>query len=220
MKKFGFLAGVILLGLPSCAQTETTTDTMADDSVKVNETMDTATFGGGCFWCVETIFQQLQGVQKVESGYSGGTVKNPSYKEVCTGNTGHAEVVNIYFDPSKISYGELLGVFFAVHDPTTLNRQGGDVGTQYRSSVFYHSDEQKAIAEDVIRQLSVSGEFADPIVTTLERFDVFYKAEDYHQDYFNINPDQPYCNAVIRPKVEKFRKKYASKLKESVANNH
>lgn len=198
--------------LSSCAQ-DTKTYGMQDDHIKPAQQNEVATLGGGCFWCTETIFQQLKGVEKVESGYSGGHVKNPSYKEVCTGRTGHAEVIRIHFDPSVISFGEILGVFFAVHDPTTLNRQGADVGTQYRSAIFYHSEEQKSVAESVIKELSVSGEFSKPIVTEVTAFDVFYKAEDYHQDYFNINSNQPYCNAVIKPKVEKFRKKFASQLK-------
>jgi peptide-methionine (S)-S-oxide reductase len=180
---------------------------------QVPEGMEIATLGGGCFWCVEAIYDQLKGVQSVVSGYSGGTVKNPSYKEVCNGTTGHAEVVQIVFNPAEISFGEILGVFFATHDPTTLNRQGADVGTQYRSVIFYHSDEQKAEAERVIKSLTAAKEFINPIVTQVAPAAIFYPAEDYHQEYFENNPNQPYCNAVVRPKVEKFRKQFAGKLK-------
>lgn len=175
--------------------------------------MDIATFGNGCFWCTEAVFQQLKGVSKVESGYSGGQVDNPSYKAVCSGTTGHAEVLQITFDPSVISFKDLLEVFWQTHDPTTLNRQGNDVGTQYRSVVFYHNDEQRKLAEDYKKRLDESGAFDDPIVTEISKFDKFYVAEDYHQNYFNLNGSQPYCNFVIRPKVEKFKKAFADKLK-------
>lgn len=175
--------------------------------------MDIATFGNGCFWCTEAVFQQLKGVSKVESGYSGGQVDNPSYKAVCSGTTGHAEVLQITFDPSVISFKDLLEVFWQTHDPTTLNRQGNDVGTQYRSVVFYHNDEQRKLAEDYKKRLDESGAFDDPIVTEISKFDKFYIAEDYHQNYFNLNGSQPYCNFVIRPKVEKFKKVFADKLK-------
>lgn len=178
-----------------------------------NSDMEYATFGGGCYWCLETLFQQLKGVISVESGFSGGHVKNPSYKEVCTGKTGHAEVIHIKFNPSEISFGEMLGVFFATHDPTTLNRQGGDIGTQYRSVVFYHNEEQRNITRDIIARLNAEGEFDGAIVTEITAFETFYKAEDYHQDYYNNNMKQPYCEAVIRPKVEKFRKQFAGRLK-------
>lgn len=172
-----------------------------------------ATFGGGCFWCTEAVFDDLQGVEHVESGYSGGAVPNPSYKQVCTGTTGHAEAVQITFDPQVISYRDLLEVFFSTHDPTTLNRQGADVGTQYRSVVFYHDAEQKREAEDYIRELTVSKAFDNPIVTEVAPFQSFYVAEDYHQEYFKYNSGQPYCQFVIAPKVSKFRKKYGQKLK-------
>ncbi len=174
-----------------------------------------ATLGNGCFWCTEAIFQQLNGVIKVTSGYSGGHVENPSYKEVCTGTTGAAECLNIEYDPSTISFEDILEVFWQTHDPTTLNRQGADAGTQYRSVIFYRNDEQKTIAENYMAQLDKSGSFADPIVTTLEPFAVFYPAETYHQNYYNDNGSQGYCQFVIRPKVEKFRKQFREKLTPS-----
>ncbi|MGB5392775.1 MAG: peptide-methionine (S)-S-oxide reductase MsrA [Lutimonas sp.] len=172
-----------------------------------------AIFGNGCFWCTEAIFMQLKGVESVLPGYSGGKIKNPSYKEVCTGNTGHAEVIQIIFDPNTISFRELLEVFFYTHDPTTLNRQGNDVGTQYRSAIFYNSKNQKDDAELIIRQLEAEGVYDRRIVTEITAFDVFYPAEDYHQNYYNNNKDQPYCRAVINPKLDKFVKKYQAKLK-------
>ena len=172
-----------------------------------------ATLAGGCFWCLEAVYEQLQGVERVESGYSGGTVANPSYKQVCTGMTGHAEVVQITYDPSVITYRELLEVFFDIHDPTTLNRQGADVGTQYRSAIYYHNAAQKEAAEQFIRELSAAGKWADPIVTEVTPLDVFYVAEDYHQEYYRNNGRQPYCRAVIAPKVAKFQKYYLTKLK-------
>ena len=174
-----------------------------------------AIFGNGCFWCTEAIFQQLKGVIKVTSGYSGGHVANPSYKEVCTGTTGAAECLYIEYDPSKISFEELLEVFWQTHDPTTLNRQGADSGTQYRSVIFYRNDEQRSIAENYMAQLDKSGSFSDPIVTTLEPFTIFYPAENYHQNYYNDNGGQGYCQFVIRPKVEKFKKQFKDKLMRS-----
>jgi peptide-methionine (S)-S-oxide reductase len=173
-----------------------------------------ATLGGGCFWCTEAVFDQLKGVESVESGYSGGTVPNPSYQQVCTDTTGHAEVAQITFDPKVISYRDLLRIFFTVHDPTTLNRQGADVGTQYRSVIFYHSDEQKRIAEEVIQEVQAAKIWDNPIVTELTPAKPFYKAEDYHQEYFANNPNQPYCRVVIAPKVAKFRQHYAELLKK------
>lgn len=172
-----------------------------------------ATLGGGCFWCLEAVFEQLKGVEKVESGYSGGTVVNPSYQQVCTGTTGHAEVVQITFDPQTITFKELLEVFFTIHDPTTLNRQGADVGPQYRSVIFYHDEGQKAIAEQVIREITAARIWDAPIVTEVTPFTAFYKAEEYHQEYFRKNPNQPYCRVVIAPKVAKFRQRYLAKLK-------
>lgn len=174
---------------------------------------EVATLGGGCFWCLEAVFQDLKGVEKVESGYAGGTLPNPSYEQVCTGTTGHAEVVQITFDPQVISFRELLEVFFTIHDPTTLNRQGPDVGTQYRSAIFYHNDSQKAIAEEVIRELNAAGIWDAPIVTEVVPLRAFYRAEAYHQEYFKRNPAQPYCRVVIAPKVAKFRQRYLEKLK-------
>lgn len=172
-----------------------------------------ATFGNGCFWCTEAIFQQLKGVETVLPGYTGGTVKNPSYKEVCTGTTGHAEAIQITYDPSVISYRELLDVFFYTHDPTTLNRQGADVGTQYRSAIFYHNQDQQNDAQTIIAQLTAEEVYADPIVTEISAINVFYQAEDYHRNYYNNNKNQGYCRAVINPKLDKFMKKYGSKTK-------
>ena len=173
---------------------------------------EVATFGGGCFWCLDAAFRQLKGVEKVESGYAGGRRPNPTYEQVCTGVTGHAEVVQITFDPSVISYRDLLGVFFTIHDPTTLNRQGPDEGTQYRSVVFYHSPEQQQAVMDTIAELKANGVWERPIVTEVAPLTAFYPAEAYHQDYFNRNPNQPYCAAVVAPKVSKFRKAYFDRL--------
>jgi peptide-methionine (S)-S-oxide reductase len=175
--------------------------------------LETAVFGGGCFWCLEAVFQRLPGVKSVESGYMGGRVENPTYKQVCTGTTGHAEVVRVTFDPSQISYRDLLAVFFAIHDPTTLDRQGNDVGTQYRSAIFYSSDEQRREAEKAIAELTAAGEFSAPVVTAIGPAAAFFVAEDYHQNYFNENSQQPYCRFIIAPKLEKFRKAFAEKLK-------
>jgi peptide-methionine (S)-S-oxide reductase len=173
---------------------------------------EVATLAGGCFWCIEAIFAELRGVSRVESGYSGGSVPNPTYRQVCTGETSHAEVVQISFDPTLVSFRELLKVFFSVHDPTTLNRQGADVGSQYRSAIFYHSEEQRRIAEDVIQELTASRTWPSPIVTEVVPFRAFYKAEDYHQEYFQQHGDQPYCRLVIAPKLAKFRDKYRERL--------
>lgn len=173
-----------------------------------------ATLAGGCFWCLEAVFDQLKGVLSVESGYSGGHLANPTYRQVCSETTGHAEAVQISFDPAQLSYKDLLSVFFSVHDPTTLNRQGNDVGTSYRSAIFYHSDEQKAVAQEVIRELTAQQLWHGPIVTELTRFDKFYIAEDYHQEYFANNASQPYCQVVVAPKVAKFRKLYIERLKK------
>ena len=175
---------------------------------------DTATFGAGCYWCTEAQFQQLKGVEKVESGFSGGHVKHPSYKEVCTGTTGHAEVCNIYYDPAVISYDELLAAFWTCHDPTQLNRQGNDEGTQYRSVIFYHNAEQKQKAEGYKKKLNEEKAWDKPVVTEISPFVVFYKAEDYHQNYYNENGQEPYCHYVIGPKVEKFKAVFKDKLKE------
>ena len=182
----------------------------ADTRSKAGEVI---TMGGGCFWCIEAVFDELKGVRKVESGYSGGSVPNPTYKQVCTGETGHAEVVQVTFDPSLISLKELLEVFFTVHDPTTVNRQGADVGTQYRSVIFYRTGEQKRVAEQVTREVEADKLYDRPVVTQLVPFSAFYKAEDYHQEYYEHNSGQPYCQVVISPKLEKFRKHFKDKLK-------
>lgn len=174
---------------------------------------EVATLAGGCFWCLEAVYENLKGVEKVESGYAGGSVANPTYEQVCSGSTGHAEVVQVSFDPSLVSYRELLEVFFTIHDPTTLNRQGNDVGTQYRSAIFYHTPEQKSTAEDAIAELAAEELWDDPIVTEITPLDKYYPAEAYHQEYFRRNPNQPYCAVVIAPKVAKFRSKYLEKLK-------
>lgn len=172
-----------------------------------------ATFGAGCFWCVEAVFQELEGVESVVSGYMGGAVDNPTYAQICTGTTGHAEVAQISFDPSRIDFATLLEVFWKTHDPTTLNQQGADVGTQYRSAIFYHDDDQRRLAEAYRAKLDASGAFSTPIVTEVVPATTFYGAEDYHQDYFRLNPDQGYCRAVVGPKVEKFRQVFAERLK-------
>jgi len=174
---------------------------------------ETATFGNGCFWCTEAIFKSLKGVETVESGYSGGKLKDPTYREVCSGETGHAEVIQITFDPTVISFRELLEVFWETHDPTTLNRQGADVGTQYRSAIFYHSPQQKEISEKYKAELNKENVFDKPVVTEITTFEKFYKAEDYHQDYYKNNSKQGYCQMVIVPKLEKFRKVFKDKLK-------
>ncbi len=179
----------------------------------MNDNLSTATFGNGCFWCTEAIFQQLKGVTSVMPGYTGGAVKNPSYKEVCNGTTGHAEAIQITFDSDVISYRELLDVFFYTHDATTLNRQGADIGTQYRSAIFYHTESQKKDAELIIVQLDTEDVYDDKIVTEITAFDIYYEAEDYHQNYYNNNKSQGYCRAVINPKLDKFVKKYSAKLK-------
>lgn len=204
-----------LFTLISCAEKKSTTNinNMTDNNNTINVITDTATFGTGCFWCTEAIFQQLKGVVKVTSGYSGGFAENPDYKQVCTGTTGHAECLNIIFDPAIISFDELLEAFWQTHDPTTLNRQGNDIGTQYRSVVFYHNETQKSSTEKYKAALNKSGAWTNPVVTTLEPFVKFYAAEDYHQNYYNNNSSQGYCQFVIRPKLEKFEKVFKSKLK-------
>ena len=185
-----------------------------DDRETVAKTSHLATFGAGCFWCVEAVFQELQGVQSVKSGYTGGTVDNPTYEEVCGGNTGHAEVCQIEFDPSQIRYEELLEVFWKTHDPTTLNRQGADQGTQYRSAIFYHDDEQRQLAEKYLAKLDKSGAWNSAIVTEIAPLTIFYPAEEKHDDFYRLNPNYGYCQAVIDPKMEKFRKVFQDKLKD------
>jgi peptide-methionine (S)-S-oxide reductase len=174
---------------------------------------EVATLGGGCFWCLEAVYQELQGVEKVESGYSGGDVPNPTYRQVCSETTGHAEVAQVTFDPDEVSYRDILEVYFTIHDPTTLNRQGADVGTQYRSVIFYHTEEQKRTAEEVISEIESEGIWNSPIVTEVVPLDEFYVAEDYHQNYFRNNGFQPYCQVIIAPKVAKFRKQHLERLK-------
>ena len=178
-----------------------------------NYPLEVATLGGGCFWCLEAVFEQVQGVTRVESGYSGGKVANPTYEQVCTGRTGHAEVVQVTFDPAIISFREILEIFFTTHDPTTLNRQGADVGTQYRSAIFFHTPEQQQTAQAVIGELNAANVWDAPIVTEVVPSQTFYKAEEYHQEYFRQNPGQGYCRAVVAPKVAKFRKQFLAKLK-------
>ena len=177
--------------------------------------LEVATLGGGCFWCIEATFQEIRGVVNVESGYAGGTTVSPTYEQVCTGNTGHVEVVQITFDPNTISYKGILEIFFTVHDPTTFNRQGADVGTQYRSVIFYHNERQKESAEQVIEEMSIKKVWDDPIVTTVEPLKKFYKAEDYHIKYFDRHPEAAYCRVVIAPKIAKLRNKYREKLKKT-----
>ena|SRR5438093_11758995 len=179
-----------------------------------NDKQETATLAGGCFWCLEAVYDLLKGVEEVTSGYAGGTAKNPSYEQVCSGMTGHAEVVQVAFDPSVISFKDLLEVFFTIHDPTTLNRQGYDVGTQYRSAIFYHSPEQKMTAEQTIKELTEQKLWEDPIVTQVEPLDTFYPAEEYHQRYFERNPNQSYCRAIVAPKVAKARSHFIQRLKK------
>ena len=185
---------------------------MSGDSFPVKR-KELATLGGGCFWCTEALFGELKGVEKVESGYSGGNVANPTYEQVCTGKTGHAEVVQITFDPTIISFKDILTIFFTIHDPTTPDRQGADVGTQYRSMILYHNNEQKTVADQAVREIEATGIWDAPIVTQVVPFEAFYVAESYHQEYFKQNPDQAYCQVVIAPKVAKFRRHYLGKLK-------
>jgi peptide-methionine (S)-S-oxide reductase len=184
-----------------------------DDGQSVSSSFEVATLGGGCFWCLEAVYDELRGVESVESGYSGGPVPNPTYRQVVTGTTGHAEVVQVTFDPEAVSFREILEVFFTIHDPTTLNRQGADVGPQYRSAIFYHDEEQRRVAEELISELEAEGVWDDPIVTEVTPFERFYIAEDYHQEYYRNNAYQPYCQVVITPKVAKFRKQYLERLK-------
>lgn len=209
------LAGLLIVcaGI-SCAQKEKPLSATSGIMTQVKAGMEEATFGAGCFWCVEAVFQTLEGVDTVISGYSGGKIKNPTYREVCSGLTGHAEVARIVYDPAKITFEELLEVFWQTHDPTTLNRQGGDKGTQYRSVIFYHDEAQKELAESYKKQLDASGAWDDPIVTEISPLKDFYPAEEYHQNYYRMNQDQPYCTFVIGPKMEKFQKVFKDKIKK------
>lgn len=212
---FGILFTFVLIGMGCTANGSKNNNSMTmmiQDSLPQGKAA--ATFGAGCFWCVEAVFQQLDGVDTVISGYCGGNVPNPTYREVCYGKTGHAEVCRIVYDTAKISYRDLLQALFMSHDPTQLNRQGNDIGTQYRSVIFYHNDAQKAEAEKVIAELTAAKVFSAPIVTTLEPLQTFYKAEDYHQNYYNLNGEEPYCSFVIKPKVEKFKKVFQHQLKQ------
>ncbi len=219
MKFILFSAFMTVLSLSFCAQEQTQLPAMKNENNKPADTplsgkTEIATFGAGCFWCVEAQFQMLEGVLKVESGFSGGHVKNPSYKEVCNGTTGHAEVCNITFDPAVISYDEMLAAFWQTHDPTQLNRQGNDIGTQYRSAIFYHNESQRQLAEMYKQKLNEEKVYDNPVVTEIAPFTVFYKAEDYHSNYYNQNGEESYCQFVIRPKVEKFQKVFKEKLKK------
>ena len=208
----GVLAVLILMG--SGTHGKQTVKAQGDKKPMSSAALDTATLAAGCFWCVEAVYQNLKGVQSVVSGYSGGTVKDPSYEEVCSGSTGHAEACQIAYDPKVISYSDILEAFWKAHDPTTLNRQGNDAGTQYRSAIFYHNAEQKRLAEHYKKELDSAHAFDAPIVTEITPFKNFYKAEDYHQNYYNEHGYAPYCMFVIRPKVEKFKKAFKDKLKE------
>jgi peptide-methionine (S)-S-oxide reductase len=194
---------------------------MSQKNIKMNRGTDKeiATLAGGCFWCLEAIFKEVKGIEKVVSGYSGGTAVNPSYNEVCSGITGHAESVQLTYHPKQISFKEILAIFFAVHDPTTLNRQGADVGTQYRSAIFYHNEEQKTAAQEAIKQLNTSKVWGAPVVTEITPFQNFYPAEEYHQEYFARNAENPYCSVVIAPKLDKFRKQYLQKNRKSKVKN-
>ncbi len=214
LKKY-FYAPLFLLLAFSCASSQSNPNQPGDDSMTdTNNKLDTATLGAGCFWCVEAIFQNLEGVHSVFAGYAGGHVNNPTYKQVCDGGTGHIEVAQITFDPAKISFEALLTVFWKTHDPTTFDRQGNDVGDQYRSVIFYHNENQKAAAEKSKQEMDASGYYDSPIVTVIAPLSNYYKAEDYHQDYFKNNSKQPYCQMVIQPKVEKFKKEFKEKLKK------
>jgi peptide-methionine (S)-S-oxide reductase len=212
---------MLLMNLTACAQNDNyeksnTFKQMNNGGQKSMEhKTEVATFAAGCFWCVEAQYQQLKGVTKVESGYIGGHIENPTYKQVCTGETGHAEACNIYYDPAVITYDELLAAFWVAHDPTQLNRQGNDVGTQYRSAVFYHNDEQKQKAELYKKKLTEEHAYDKPVVTEISPYTKFYKAEDYHQNYYNDNPNQGYCQFVVKPKMDKFKKVFKDKLKEA-----
>jgi peptide-methionine (S)-S-oxide reductase len=215
MRAIPFFIGItlfIIAGIASCSGCKTTKKD--ENMIGISENKEVITLGGGCFWCVEAVFGELKGVEKVVSGYCNGKVKNPTYKEVCTGLTGHAEVVQVTFDPKIISLTEILEVFFTVHDPTTLNHQGNDVGTQYRSGIYFTSPEQQKTAQAVMADITKKGVWENPLVTEVVAADTFYPAEDYHQDYYSLNGSQPYCKIVIEPKVTKFRNYFKEKLKK------
>jgi peptide-methionine (S)-S-oxide reductase len=209
-----FINFILLINIFGCSVEQENNNKKLEEIDMNKEGLETATFGSGCFWCTEAVFERLEGVESVVSGYAGGTVENPTYRQVTSGTTGHAEVTQIMFDPKVISFAELLEIFWKTHDPTTLNRQGADVGTQYRSAIFYHNAEQKELAEKYKKELDESGVFEDPIVTEISALTNYYPAEDYHQDYYNENPAQPYCSFVIAPKIEKFEKVFKDKLKK------
>ena len=214
MQKIFFSILLAVTTMVSCAQPQKNTSNMSNTPIPAGIKTETATFGEGCFWCTEAFFQRLEGVLQVKSGYGGGFVKNPTYEQVCDKNTGHAELAQIVFDPNKVTYEELLEVFWKTHDPTTMNQQGNDVGPQYRSVIFYHSKEQKDKAEKYKAALDKSGAWDKPIVTAIEAFKDFYPAENYHQNYYNDNSNQGYCRFVIRPKLEKFEHVFQNKLKK------
>ena len=205
-----------LLSFSSCAKEKSVIlpKSIETKNMEIHNGLEVATFAGGCFWCTEAVFLQLDGVSKVVSGYIGGNTANPTYQEISSGDTGHAEAIEITFDPNKISFGELLEIFFATHDPTTLNRQGNDIGTQYRSEIFYHNPSQKQLSEDYIALMTAENTFGKPIVTKISPATTFYVAEDYHQNYYNQNKTQGYCSYVITPKIEKLKKLYQEKLKK------
>ncbi|HSZ73086.1 MAG TPA: peptide-methionine (S)-S-oxide reductase MsrA [Cytophagaceae bacterium] len=202
---------ILLTAMSNCSKP--TTVKKQDEKIMTDKLTETVYFGNGCFWCTEAVFKEIKGVVSVESGYAGGTVKNPSYREVCTGNTGHAEVIRVIYAPAEVSFEDLLEVFFFTHDPTTLNRQGNDVGTQYRSVIFYTIPKQKEMAEKYIAKLTAARAFPNPIVTKVEPYSNYYAAEDYHQDYYELNGHQPYCQVMIKPKLDKLRKDFANKVK-------
>jgi peptide-methionine (S)-S-oxide reductase len=203
---------LFFIAIFSCKDNSKANATLIINAMEQNN-VDTVTLGAGCFWCVEAVFQRLKGVESVQSGYSGGTIKNPSYKEICTGKTGHAEVIQIIYNSDTISFENILEVFFQTHDPTTLNRQGNDAGTQYRSVIFYHNEKQKDIAEDILKALDLSGAFTSKIVTEISPAQAFYLAEEYHQNYYNENSSQGYCSFVIKPKIDKLEKVFKDRLK-------
>lgn len=213
-KKISILLSMLAFSCQSKEKVQLVPHLNPTKPMEIQDKLEVATFAGGCFWCTEAVFLELEGVKTVTSGYIGGTTVNPSYTDICTGNTGHAEAIQITFDPNKISFGELLEVFFATHDPTTLNRQGNDTGTQYRSEIFYHNKNQKKISEDYIALLTKENTFGKPIVTVISEASKFYEAEEYHQNYYNQNQSQGYCSYVITPKVAKVRKLFKDKLKK------
>lgn len=214
LQRINLIVALIVSGVFIQCKSNTATGQQFNNNtqhVESTSTMDTITLGGGCFWCIEAVFRELNGVKSAVSGYSGGKIKNPTYREVCSGLTGHAEVVQVVFDTTKVSLEEVLEVFFTVHDPTTLNRQGADVGTQYRSVIYYHNTDQQQRSKAILDKLGASGAYSQPIVTELSPFTEFYSAEAYHQDYFNQNSGEPYCRIVIQPKLDKFRKVFDDK---------